>query len=89
VESLYRGVTPFPEAFAVEDGDLLTAAEVSRLFKVGRNFPYQQLRSLAVVISRGAGGRETLRWSRQRLEKWLAGGEDGNRESLNVSEDHS
>jgi hypothetical protein len=60
----------------IEDGDLLTAAEVSELLKVGRNFPYIQLRTQAIVISVGVRRRPTLRWSRQRLEEWLAQAQD-------------
>jgi hypothetical protein len=50
--------------------ELLTAAELARWLKVGRNYPYGQLRHLALRVG-GSGSKPLLRWRRADVEAHL------------------
>jgi len=47
-----------------EDDELMTAAELARWLKVGRNYPYEQLRHLALQVG-GSREKPLLRWRRR------------------------
>jgi hypothetical protein len=53
-----------------DDDELLTAAELARWLKVGRNYPYEQLRHLALRVG-GSEGKPLLRWRRGDILAYL------------------
>ena len=47
-----------------DDDELMTAAELAGWLKVGRNYPYEQLRHLALRVG-GSRAKPLLRWRKR------------------------